>query len=178
MFFRFLRTLITEDRSECYWAKSLTKGADAGRNDTALKRAGWARPGRSRVRSLAAAGFLLLLASLLALPMQAQAKTVTTDWGLVASGLGAGDWFRLVVVTSGTRNETVTNIAAYNTFVQNDVSTTGHTDTTSHSFEFQGAWVYFKHQRHHEHEHGQQRHECPDLLARRGQGVRRLRGPL
>ena len=68
--------------------------------------------------------------------MQAQAKTVTTDWGLVASGLGAGDWFRLVVVTSGTRNETVTNIAAYNTFVQNDVSTTGHTDTTSHSSSF------------------------------------------
>ena len=128
--------MITEDRSECYCAKSLTKGADAGRNDTALKRAGWARPGRSRVRSLAAAGFLLLLVSLLALPMQAQAKTVTTDWGLVASGLGEGDWFRLVVVTSGTRNETVTNIAAYNTFVQNDVSTTGHTDTTSHSSSF------------------------------------------
>ena len=128
--------MITEDRSECYCAKSLTKGADAGRNDTALKRAGWARPGRSRVRSLAAAGFLLLLVSLLALPMQAQAKTVTTDWGLVASGLGEGDWFRLVVVTSGTRNETVTNIATYNTFVQNDVSTTGHTDTTSHSSSF------------------------------------------
>ena len=127
---------MTEYRSECYWAKSLTKGADAGRNDTALKRAGWARPGRSRVRSLAAAGFLLLLAALLALPMQAQAKTVTTDWGPVASGLGEGDWFRLVVVTSGTRNETVTNIAAYNTFVQNDVSTTGHTDTTSHSSSF------------------------------------------
>ena len=50
--------------------------------------------------------------------------------------MGAGDWFRLVVVTSGTRNETVTNIAAYNTFVQNDVSTTGHTDTTSHSLSF------------------------------------------
>ena len=68
--------------------------------------------------------------------MQAQAKTVTTDWGLVASGLGAGDWFHLVVVTSGTRNETVTNIATYNTFVQNDVSTTGHTDITSHSSSF------------------------------------------
>ena len=68
--------------------------------------------------------------------MQAQAKTVTTDWGLVASGLGEGDWFRLVVVTSGTRNETVTNIAAYNTFVQNDVSTTGHAGITSNSSSF------------------------------------------
>ena len=41
------------------------KGVDAGRGDSALKRA---CPRRSRVRSLSAAGLLLLLAALLALP--------------------------------------------------------------------------------------------------------------
>ena len=118
-------------------------GVEAGRNDAALKdaalkRAEPGRPGRSRVRSLAArclaAVLLVAFAALLALPLQAQAQTtVTANWSLVPSGLGVGDSFRLLVVTSGTRNATATDIATYNTFVQTDVSTNGHTDIQSHS---------------------------------------------
>ena len=54
-------------------------GVDAGRNHTALKIAEPGRPGRSRVRLLAARGLAALLlvafAGLLALPLQAQAQT-------------------------------------------------------------------------------------------------------
>ena len=54
-------------------------GVDAGRNDAALKRAEPGRPGRLRVRSLAARGLAVVLlaafAALLALPLQAQAQT-------------------------------------------------------------------------------------------------------
>ena len=56
-------------------------GVDAGSNDAALKSAEPGRLGRVRVRSLAAraaAGFLVALAALLALPMQAQAQTTVT----------------------------------------------------------------------------------------------------
>ena len=53
-------------------------GVDAGRNDAALKRAELGRPGRLRVRSLAAHGLAVVLlaafAALLALPLQAQAQ--------------------------------------------------------------------------------------------------------
>ena len=53
-------------------------GVDAGRNDAALKRAEPGRPGRLRVRSLAARGLAVVLlaafAALLALPLQAQAQ--------------------------------------------------------------------------------------------------------
>ena len=54
-------------------------GIDAGRTDAARKRAA---PGRVRVRSLAArgaAGFLVVLAALVALPLAAQAQTPSTD---------------------------------------------------------------------------------------------------
>ena len=53
-------------------------GVDAGRNDAALKRAEPGRPGRLRVRSLAARGLAVVLlaafAALLGLPLQAQAQ--------------------------------------------------------------------------------------------------------
>ena len=120
----------------------LDTGVDAGRNDAALKddalkKAEPGRTGRVRVRSLAARAAALLLvafAALLALPLQAQAQTtVTANWSLVPSGLGVGDSFRLLVVTYGKRNATATDIATYNTLVQTDVSTNGHTDIQSHS---------------------------------------------
>ena len=58
-------------------------GVDAGSHDTALKRAEPGRPGRGRVRSLAARGLAGLLAAivaaLVALPLQAQAQTTPND---------------------------------------------------------------------------------------------------
>ena len=45
--------------------------------------------------------------------------TVPHDWALTPSGLGAGTKFRLLFVTSTARSATATNIATYNTFVQN-----------------------------------------------------------
>ena len=57
-------------------------GVEAGRNDAALMIAEPGRPGRSRLRLLAARGLaavlLVAFAALLALPSQAQAQTVTT----------------------------------------------------------------------------------------------------
>ena len=65
------------------------------------------------------------------------ATTVPTEvpagWGLIPTGVTAGNKFRLLVVTSGARDATATDIATYNTFVQSDVSTNGHTDIQSHS---------------------------------------------
>ena len=62
--------------------------------------------------------------------------TVSTDWGLIPSGLGAGARFRLIFISSTTRNGTATDIADYNTFIQNLVSNNGHTDIRSHSSTF------------------------------------------
>ena len=115
--------------------RQFAKGVDAGRGDSALKRAA---PGRSRVRSLVAAGLLLLLAALLALPTQAQAQTVTTvpdDWALLPTGLSTGDQFRLIFLTSYNRNATSTAIGDYNTFVQG-AANTGHTDIRAYSSGF------------------------------------------
>ncbi len=61
--------------------------------------------------------------------------TVPADWGLIPSGLGAGDRFRLIFISSGTRNATATAIGDYNTFVQTAASN-GHTDIQSHSSTF------------------------------------------
>ena len=62
---------------------------DAGRNETVLK---IAEPGRVRVRSRApraAAAFLVVLAALLALPLQAQAQTEVWSGTLVVRDLGS-----------------------------------------------------------------------------------------
>ena len=61
--------------------------------------------------------------------------TVPADWGLIPTGLGAGDRFRLIFISSGTRNATATAIGDYNTFVQTAASN-GHTDIQSHSSTF------------------------------------------
>ena len=60
---------------------------------------------------------------------------VPADWGLIPSGLGVGDRFRLIFVSSGTRDAQPTNIADYNTFVQN-AAAAGHTDIQGHSSTF------------------------------------------
>ena len=61
--------------------------------------------------------------------------TVPADWGLIPTGLGPGDSFRLIFISSTTRNATATAIGDYNTFVQTAASN-GHTDIQSHSSTF------------------------------------------
>ena len=60
---------------------------------------------------------------------------VPADWSLIPDGLVAGDRFRLVFLSSTTRNGSSTNIADYNTFVQN-AAAAGHTDIQGHSSAF------------------------------------------
>ena len=47
----------------------------------------------------------------------AQIKMVPADWALKPANIGAGEQFRLMFVSSTTRNATSTDIAVYNTFV-------------------------------------------------------------
>ena len=66
---------------------------------------------------------LALAAALLWLPpadqAQAQAgQTVPADWALVPDGIGPGDSFRLLFVTSATRNASSSDIADYNAHAQ------------------------------------------------------------
>ena len=58
--------------------------------------------------------------------------TVPASWSLIPSGLGDGDQFRLIFLSSTTTVATATNIADYNTFIQN-LATAGHTDIQGYS---------------------------------------------
>ena len=61
---------------------------------------------------------LLAATALLALAAPAQAQTeVPADWALKPADIGAGEQFRLMFVSSTTRDATSTDIADYNTFV-------------------------------------------------------------
>ena len=112
-------------------------GVDAGRNHAALK---IAEPGRLRSRPLAARGLAAVLlatfAALLALPLQAQAQTaVPHDWSLIPSGLGPGDKFRLLFLSSTKRNGGNTNINTFNTFIK-ERAAAGHADIREYSDRF------------------------------------------
>ena len=74
---------------------------------------------RSLRRHARACLALLAATALLALavPAQAQTEMVPADWALKPADLGAGEQFRLIFVSSTTRDATSTDIAAYNTFV-------------------------------------------------------------
>ena len=61
---------------------------------------------------------------------------VPTTWSLVPSGLGAGDSFRLLFISTSDRDASSSDIAVYNTFVQNLVDTNGHDDIKAHSATF------------------------------------------
>ena len=63
---------------------------------------------------------------------------VPTDWGLIPSGLGAGDSFRLLFLSSTTRNGESTNITVYNDFVQ-DLAAAGHTAIQPYSSQFRAV---------------------------------------
>ena len=62
--------------------------------------------------------------------------TVPANWNLIPSGLGVGDRFRLIFISSTTRDGSSSDIADYNTFIQN-LPAAGHTDIRSHSSTFQ-----------------------------------------
>ena len=61
--------------------------------------------------------------------------TVSSDWSLVPSGLGPGDRFRLLFISSSSRNATPTSIDTYNTWIQN-LAAAGHTDIQGYSSTF------------------------------------------
>ena len=63
---------------------------------------------------------------------------VPAGWPLIPSGLGAGDSFRLVFISSTSRNAVPTNIADYNTFVQTRAAA-GHTAIQAHASLFRAV---------------------------------------
>ena len=118
----------------------LDTDVDARRNGTARMRAEPGRPGRVRARSLAARGLAAVLlatfAALLALPLQAQAQTlVPDDWSLKPAGHGIGDQFRLLFLSSTTRDGSSTDIApttpSFRTPPRPDTPTSRPTNRTS-----------------------------------------------
>ena len=65
----------------------------------------------------------------------ADTGNVPDHWGLIPDGLGIGDSFRLIFLTSTKTVLTSTDIATYNTFVQN-LAAAGHTDIQDYSASF------------------------------------------
>ncbi len=92
------------------------------------------------VAFLALFAFLLLASSNSPAPAYAQDSssvvTVPANWPLKPSGLGAGDQFRLLIVTSTKRDATSTDITDYDTHVQTAVAS-GHASIQSRSEQFQ-----------------------------------------
>ena len=62
-------------------------------------------------------------------------KYVAQDWPLTPTGLSSGDRFRLMILTTTTRDATSGDIAEYNNFVQ-DAAAGGHEDIRAHSAHF------------------------------------------
>ena len=65
----------------------------------------------------------------------AEDTEVPSNWSLVPQGLGVGDRFRLIFISSGTRNGASSDIADYNTFVQT-AAAAGHADIQQYSSTF------------------------------------------
>ena len=63
---------------------------------------------------------------------------VLSSWSLKPTGLVAGDQFRLLFLSSTKRNATATDIATYNTFIQN-LAAAGHTDIRTYSAGFRAV---------------------------------------
>ncbi len=75
-------------------------------------------------------GFLLTISS-------EGAITVPADWPLLPDGLNEGDEFRLIFMTSQKRDATSSDIADYDTFVQNSAGgSSAHTAIKSHASRF------------------------------------------
>ena len=63
---------------------------------------------------------------------------VPADWSLIPTGLGVGDQFRLLFISSATRNAVPTDIDTYNTWVQN-LAAAGHTGIQIYSSSFRAV---------------------------------------
>ena len=104
---------------------------------------------------------------------------VPSNWGLIPSGLGAGDSFRLIFATSGKRNATATDIADYNSFVQT-AAAAGHADIQQYSswFRVVGSTADVDARDNTATTYTADDKGVAHLLARRQQGGRRIRGLL
>ena len=63
------------------------------------------------------------------------ATTVPGDWSLLPAGFSKGDQFRLLFLSSTTRDASSSDIADYNTFIQ-DLAAAGHADIRAYSSGF------------------------------------------
>ena len=63
---------------------------------------------------------------------------VPADWSLIPSGLQEGDQFRLLFISSTHRNASPSEIATYNTWIQ-DLAANGHTDIQDYSSSFRAV---------------------------------------
>ena len=68
-------------------------------------------------------------------PLAAVTTEVPNNWSLKPTGLNTGDRFRLLFLSSTKRDGTATDIATYNTFIQN-LAAAGHTDIRDYSAGF------------------------------------------
>ena len=68
-------------------------------------------------------------------PLAAVTTEVPSGWSLIPTGLKTGDRFRLLFLSSTKRDGTATDIATYNTFIQN-LAAAGHTDIRDYSAGF------------------------------------------
>ena len=66
------------------------------------------------------------------------ARSVPLDWGLLPTGLRVGDSFRLLFVTSTSRNAASDDVAVYNRFVQ-DSAAAGHAGIRRYSDDFRAV---------------------------------------
>ena len=86
-----------------------------------------------------ALSFMLSLSAAVVSSGEALAQTrVPSDWSLVPSGLDVGDQFRLLFVSSTTRNATSGTIGDYDSFIQNLVAA-GHSGIQVYSSLFRAV---------------------------------------
>ena len=115
--------------------KPFNQAVNTRETDPRLKRA----KTRSRhLRSLAALAVcgVLTVTALLTLPPHAEAQTlVDADWPLIPAGLGRGEEFRLLFLSSTKRDGNSSSINIYNTFIQN-LAAVGHPDIRAYSAGF------------------------------------------
>ena len=71
-------------------------------------------------------------------PVIASRLEIPVDWALKPSGLEAGDRFRLLFLSSTTRNGESTDISVYNRFVK-DRAAAGHTDIQAYASQFRAV---------------------------------------
>ena len=96
---------------------------------------------------------------------------VPLDWSLKPAGIGPGERFRLVFLSSTKRDATSTDIADYNTFVQ-DLALSGHANIHDHASRFKvvGCTEDIDARDNTRDQH--QRPRRANLLGRRSQGSR------